>query len=313
MQRRVLIFPNTPWEADALVSVFTNGQARPATHEELAGKPPLFQSYYFPPTIPTPKVLIPSLDGEAPTTVRARLAYPDVEVWCVSDLMIDKKNLIAGSKEKARVLKYVADNGPSPTLAIAFGTAAFPDSHIYDGCVVVGSNVYNFDPKIDDLNENSRWDDPSIGDLSDNSKQPINSIVFPNLRGRLRLPIESRFLSPPIATARSPFLLASGNYVAVSDVNVASVDDYAWADREAVKGFLASSPRATPGSVETTHGIIHAVVQSDQFLFVSGIANRLGYFNMEAAPRNYAQDFAVAHNAAITLSWLLPCILDAPL
>ena len=49
--------------------------------------------------------------------------------------------------------------------------------------------------------------------------------------------------------------------------------------------------------------------KSDQFLFVSAIANRLGYFNMEAAPRNYAQDFAVAHNAAVALAWLLPSLL----
>ncbi|TPA31601.1 hypothetical protein DIJ61_04355 [Burkholderia pseudomallei] len=65
-----------------------------------------------------------------------------------------------------------------------------------------------------------------------------------------------------------------------------------------------------PGSVETTHGIIHASVKSDQFLFVSAITNRLGYINMEVAPRNYAQDFAVAHNAGITLAWLLPTLLQ---
>ena len=125
----------------------------------------------------------------------------------------------------------------------------------------------------------------------------------------MRLPIEGRFLSPPISEARPPILLASGSYVAVSDVNVANVDDYVWADREAVRGLATAMPRSTPGSVETTHGVIHAVVKSDQFLFVSAIANQLGYFNMEAAPRNYAQDFSVAHNAAVALAWLLPSLL----
>jgi hypothetical protein len=309
---RILIFPNTPWEADALVAVFSNGQARPSTEAELAGASPLFDSYYFPAQIASPQVAIPLASGAETKTVSARLAYPNVEVWCVSDLMVDNKNILAGSLEKARVLKYVADAGSPPTLVIAFGTAAFPDPHIYDGCVVIGSNVFNFSPKIDGLNPNGRWDDPSIGKFQDNSKQFGNEAIFQNLRGRLRLPIESRFLSPPISGMRAPFLLASGSYVAVSDVNVASVDDYAWADREAVQALTVANPRSAPGSVETTHGIIHAIVGSDQFLFVSAIANRLGYFNMEAAPRNYAQDFAVAHNGAVALAWLLPSLLPKP-
>jgi hypothetical protein len=70
-----------------------------------------------------------------------------------------------------------------------------------------------------------------------------------------------------------------------------------------------STPKKIVGSVETTHGLIRLVVPSPQFLFVSGIANRLGYFNMEAAPRNYALDFVVAHNAGVTLAWMLPILL----
>lgn len=312
MSERVLVFANTPWEADALVAVFSNGQARPSTRDELSGTPPLFDSYYFPSRIAPPQVTIPLASGEGAKTVGARLAYPSAEVWCVSDLMVDNKNILAGSLEKARVIKYVADAGSPPTLVIAFGTAAFPDSHIYDGCVVIGSSVFNFAPKIEGLDPNSTWDNPSIGIVQDNSKQSINAFVFQNLRGRLRLPIESRFLSPPISGTRAPFLLASAGYVAVSDVNVASVDDYAWADREAVQALTTADPRSTPGSVETTHGIIHAVARSDQFLFVSAIVNRLGYFNMETAPRNYAQDFAVAHNAAVALAWLFPTLLPKP-
>ncbi|RBB37539.1 hypothetical protein DPV79_21320 [Burkholderia reimsis] len=237
--------------------------------------------------------------------VYARLAYTNVEVWCVTDLTLGKY----GSREKANALKIVADSRSAPKLVVAFGTAAYPDPHIYDGCVVVGSNVFNFDPKVDGLDPADQWIDRSIGSLQDNSKQSINDNIFQQLRGRLRLPIESRFLSPPISGVRAPFLLASASYVAVSDVNVAHVDDYAWADRDAIQALTRDHPRSTPGSVETTHGIIHASVKSDQFLFVSAIANRLGYFNMEVAPRNYAQDFAVAHNAAVALAWLLPQIL----
>ena len=143
-----------------------------------------------------------------------------------------------------------------------------------------------------------------------NAAQGGTTDFFKRLRNSLRLPIESRFLTPPMSGTRPPFLLASDSYVAVSDVNVANVDDYAWADREAIQALSRVNPRATPGSVETTHGIIHASAKSKQFFFVSAIANRLGYFNMEAAPRNYAQDFAVAHNAAIALAWVLPALLD---
>ena len=163
MTDRVLIFPNTPWEADALVAVFSNGQARPPTKDELSGKPPLFDSYYFPSRIAPPQVTIPLQGVAGPKNVSARLAYPNVEVWCVSDLMVDDRKILAGSREKARVLKYVADNGPPPTLVIAFGTAAFPDPLSYDGCVVIGSNVFNFDPQVDGIDPNSKWSDPSIG------------------------------------------------------------------------------------------------------------------------------------------------------
>jgi hypothetical protein len=195
-------------------------------------------------------------------------------------------------------------------LVIAFGTAAFPDPQSYDGCVVIGSNVFNFDPDIAPADPKAKWTSSSIGKLIDNSKQPINATVFPILRGELRLPIESRFIIAPVHAARLPILILSASYVAVSDVNVANADDYAWADREALRALRDTSRQVVPGSVETTHGIIHAVVKSEQFLFFSAIANRLGYFNMEAAPRNYAQDFTVAHNAAVALAWVLPSLLS---
>jgi hypothetical protein len=309
MPDRILIFPNTPWEADALVAVFRNAQARPPEKADPQGTPIVVDNYYFPPPINVPQVTIPLADGSGSKTVSARLAYANVEVWCVYDLMVDDRRILSGSREKARVLKFVSGNGPPPSLVIAFGTAAFPDPRSYDGCVVIGSNVFNFDPEIEPSDPTGKWNDPSIGRLINNSKQPINANVFSSLRGKLRLPIESRFLATPISPARTPILIASASYVAISDVNVASVDDYVWADRLAVQTLMDASPRSAPGSVETTHGIIHASVSSDQFLFVSAIANRLGYFNMEAAPRNYAQDFAVAHNAAVALAWLLPSLL----
>ena len=51
------------------------------------------------------------------------------------------------------------------------------------------------------------------------------------------------------------------------------------------------------------------MVPSDQFLFVSGMANRVGYFNMEVAPRSYAQSFVAGHNAAVALAWIMPLLM----
>lgn len=304
MKNRVLIFANTPWEADALVAVFRNAQARPPTADEAAKLDEAsitFASYFFPSqTHDVPQVKVPG----STKLVEPRLVYEGVEVWCVTDLAAGQFS----SLQKAIGLEAFAATQDPPSLVVAFGTAAFPDPHIYDGCVVVGSSAFNFDSQV--LPENERWTNDSIGKPPTNTNQPLNQYVFKQLKGRLRTPIESRFLLPPFSINRPPFLLAADNYVAVSDVNVSSVDDYAWADREAIQAFNAACPRSVPGSVETTHGIIHASVKSDQFLFVSAITNRLGYINMEVAPRNYAQDFAVAHNAGITLAWLLPTLLQ---
>jgi hypothetical protein len=291
MADKILIFPNTPWEADALTAVFRNAKATPAN---------------FPTPLDTPiSVDLPLPDGSKSQNVKARLSYPDFEVWCVHDLAIGGPS----TAEKARALSLLSESRGPASLAVAFGTSAFADQQSYDGSVVVGSNYFNYSPFQEDENPPGSWMSESLGKLVDNAPQRINQAVFGNLKNQLRLSIESRFLRPPVDSAQTPYLIVSAGYTAISDVNVANPDDYAWADRDAVKEFANSYPRQQIGSVETTHGVIGESVKHDQFLFFSAIANRLGYFNMEAAPRNYAQDFAVAHNAAVALAWLLPTVL----
>ena len=63
-------------------------------------------------------------------------------------------------------------------------------------------------------------------------------------------------------------------------------------------------------SIETTHGIIRAA-SAAPFLFVSGITDTVGRFDLEVTPRVYAQNVVAAHNAGVTLAWLLPGIVDA--
>ena len=56
-------------------------------------------------------------------------------------------------------------------------------------------------------------------------------------------------------------------------------------------GIAMAEPKQTVGSMETTHGLIRLVVPSPQFRSYLRLPNRLGYFNMELAPRSYAQIF----------------------
>ena len=296
MPYRILIFVNKAWEADPLVGVFRNDQVRPSK---------------FPAPDALPQVDIPLSDGSM-KTVQARLALKSpnatAEVWCIKDLM-DPKKKSSSSEEKARVLPHVTANGDPPILVVAFGTATFPDARSYNGCVVIGSNVFVHNPYGDAPNRESKWTHPDIGKLLDRSQQPINAALFSALDREMRPLIETPFLPPPINPAGPPSLIVSAAYVALSNVNVTDPNDYVWADPEALRAFAANAPRQAIGSVETTHGVIRLMVPSPQFLFVSGVANRVGYFNMEVAPRTYAQNFVASHNAAVALAWMMPALM----
>jgi hypothetical protein len=106
--------------------------------------------------------------------------------------------------------------------------------------------------------------------LLDLSQQPLNGPLFASL-DRDRPSVEVRFLTPPINPARTPSLVLSAAYVALSNVNVTNPNNYAWADPEALRAVTAAEPKQSVGSVETTHGVIRLAVPSPQFLFVSGL------------------------------------------
>ncbi len=296
MPNRVLIFVNKAWEADPLVGVFTNDQVRP---------------FKFPTPSAPPQVNIPLSDGSM-KTVQARLALKSAaataEVWCIKDLM-DPKKKSSSSEEKARVLPLVTANGDRPSLVVAFGTATFADARSYNGCVVVGSNVFVHNPYSAEPNPESNFTHPDMGKLLDCSQQPTNAKVFPPLDREMRPLIETAFLPTPINSADPPSLIVSAAYVALSNVNVTDPNNYAWADPEALRAVAAKAPRQAIGSVETTHGVTQLTVPSPEFLFVSGVANRVGYFNMEVAPRTYAQNFVASHNAAVALAWMMPALM----
>ncbi|HKP39609.1 hypothetical protein [Mycobacterium sp.] len=294
MAGRILIFANKAWETDALVAVIRNAHAVPSN---------------FPPFDPPPQVTV-QLNNGGTKQVSARLAVrtanATAELWCVQDLT-DPARSSSSSEEKARVIPAVVANGPAPTLVVAFGSASFPDAASFNGCAVVGTQVFVHNPH-ETPNPESNWIRPEFDKLLAPTTAPPGSVLS-MLDRELRPACESRFLPPPLNAANPPVLLVSSDYVALSDVNVTTPADYVWADPRAMKAMHDAKVNAPVGSMETTHGVIRLAAPSDQFLFFSGIANRLGYFNSEVAPRAYAQNFAASHNAGIALAYALPLLM----
>jgi hypothetical protein len=222
----------------------------------------------------------------------------------------------SSSKVKIQeALPAIFRSGKQPDFVVAFGTANFPDPDTANGCAVIGSSAYlvnpyrnpppgvAHDPKDD-------WDDPdAVGHLL-TSKVGAGVIAQFSINPDLRFPIDGRLVPAPTKPAMPPVLLPAINYVALSEVNVTNYDDYAWTDRFAFEKFQASNPTAPVGSVETTHGLIR-LIGGEAFIFVSGITDRLGYFNQDLGPRTAAQNFLAAHNAGIAAVWTLPLILNA--
>jgi hypothetical protein len=268
-----MIVVNKSWEAEPLVAVLRSTNGRPSN---------------FPQEVAAPSVRIPWSDGnshEIPARAAYRSGEATVDVWCIKDLM-DPTKSASSSEEKARVLPLIAAAGQPPDLVVAVGTASLPDAHSFNGSVAVGSSCFLFDPYSGAPNPESQWSDASIGRLIDETDRGNTNGLMAWLDREARPNVETRFLPPPLAPAAPPILIVSTTSVAVSDVNVSNPDNYVWADPAALAAFAAVAPKRTVGSVETTHGVIRLCIPSPRFLFVSGIANRLGYFNSELSPRS---------------------------
>jgi hypothetical protein len=275
--RRTLVVANKSWEADPLVAVLSSKRSRP-------------ESVTF-----TPSTGKPGLRGIALGPGGA------VEIWCLQELM-DPKVSSSSTEEKARVLPALV-GAAEVAMVVAFGTAATPGPDSLNGCVVIGTRAFVHDPKSP--SSTSHWP-PTAPDRLQTS--PAAEERFGALTGPdFRLPVEARLLAPPLNPAPARVVLAAANYVALSDVNITDYADYAWADEETVDAFVASRSRSPIGSLETTHGVIRSYT-TVPFMFVSGITDRIGAFNAEVSPREYAQNFAAAHNAGVAVAYLIPTL-----
>lgn len=119
--------------------------------------------------------------------------------------------------------------------------------------------------------------------------------------------IGKRLLPTPLNAAHPPVVLADYNNVALGAVNITNYDEYTQSDPETLNTYYASYDKAHAQSLETTHGLIR-VYGCGNYIFVSGISDRVGYFDEEANSRNYGQNTVAAHNAGIVLAWMLPRI-----
>ncbi len=316
--KRVLIIANKDWEATALMNVLLEVKACPdkfpwpvkLTHPQ----PP--QTSELTTSKPKPRAVFHFQERSHGKTHDVQ-----VEVWCIQDAM-DPSVSSSSTKEKDEVLavmyfggKVEVDTDKDPDFVVAFGTAGFPGETSYNGCVFVGANTFIHDPFKDNLTNDGYWHSEQTGRVIGPSSVSAE-LFIPDHRifdASLKSQVESRFLIPPMNPARKQVLMAAANYTAVGVVNIMNYDDYAWADEEALHAFkeVCEEHREKPpiGSVETTHGIIR--LQSETpFIFISGITDRIGHFNMEVGPRPYAQNFACAHNAGVVAAWLIPKIVS---
>jgi hypothetical protein len=300
---RVLIIANKWFEADPLVYVFGSPSARPNDIRNVRTSSPSR----------------PETQSAAEVTIRPRATFElygaGGEVWCIQDLMnpavIGK---YSNTLEKARVLPFIFSYGGElspPALVIAVGTAATPvNLGSYNGSVTFGTNVFLHNPYAGDPDLSpSKWHDPEHMDrvlgssIPDKFFDDLSSFTSPITD------VHDRLLQPPGLPAGDRALIADRHGVAVSSVNVVDAAQYAKTDTEALVSAQAHGAEAIV-SLETTHGVIR--VQSEApFVFISGITNRVGHFTDENLAFPYRQNFVAAHNAAISLAWVLPKLIQS--
>ena len=301
IQKRVMLIANKWWEADPLCWVLFHDKARPSVFCDYKTKN--YPSLRVPnqPTEPRPR------DPAAIPRFTFKCMGVTVEVWCLEELMNPAENP-SSAAEKARVLPAAIASGTTPDLVIAFGTAGSrPGLHI-NGCVVVGRRVYIHDAYNGVADRTGLWT-PSKEDLVIESDLPVG--VIQGISPESKHSAEARLLPPPIDPANPLLVMAGDGFISLGHVNCTNYDEYAWSPQRAVESFNDNaSGSGEIGSVESTHGLIRLVSEAP-FLYVSGIADPVGLFNLQVTPRVYAQNTVAAHNAAIALAWLLPDVIAA--
>jgi len=248
--------------------------------------------------------------GEVQSAPRPRVVLAangiTTEVWCVSDLLDDPRSSSTLEKQ-TRIPRIVV--GEQPSLVMALGTGSNPREESLNGCVALGTQVFAVDPWT---HRTGLTPSPRATDLRIETLVPsaLPAGWIRELGEDVRYAAEGRFLSSPIDPDPTPRIVAVQDQVALNTWNITNYDDYAWADGVVTRRFSAAGTGFPIGSVETTHALIRlALPDTVPFLWVTGISNRMGAFDLEVGPRAYAQDFVAAHNAGVTALNLLAALV----
>jgi hypothetical protein len=306
--KRIVVVANKGFEADPLVHVLLSERGTPREQElgdvawrsypRLRKKEQRRRQQMPPATEPLITIGVP----------KAGRPHASVEIWCIEDMMnpaVSSSNTL----EKARVLTNLFATAPAD-FVIAFGTAAIPEPRRFNGSVVVGSKVFVHDPYAGVADSNGLWTPPQPDVVLDSPGTPAK--FFRELDENARYPAEGRFLRAPVRPARPARIVAGHPFVSLGTINVNDrYDEYAWADPETLAAFRSvTQAKLHVGSLETTHGVIRSCCGGTPFLYVSGIANTTTQFDFETTPRVYGQNLVASHNAAVTLAWLLPQLVE---
>ena len=287
MSADIVVIANKWWEAAPLVEVLRHSAATPPSFTQLA--------CFAPGSLATPQ----SCDPTPLPWLRFRVGSVEVDVWCLQALMDPRVNGSLTS-EKARVLPRVFEWETRAKLVIAFGTAADPQQSKRNGTTAVGSSVFVHNPYAGKPEPADQWNPPHPDTVVES---PAAALIADAGTG-WHAQVTTRTLVPPNDGAPRPDVVVDPAQVSVGVVNVTDYKDYDWTDQEALDRFAAVAPGAPAGSLETTHGVIRAA--SDvPFLYVSGYTNGVGLYQQQTAANPYSQNFVAAHNAGVSLAWLL--------
>ena len=283
---RILVVVNKFWECDAVMAALLNETVRAAG----CGWPN--------------EVHQPRLRGVGwPVIPRAvyQLKKCSVEVWCVSDFLEHSDSTLQSStEEKAKQLVNLFNRGPMDLL-IAVGTAGFPSADINNnGCVVVGTHVFIHDGHpADNPNKLSAWRSNLFDQVIDST---LSEKRFADLTNFDATVLTKSLVKPPVSPTSSPSpILIDYAFVSLGTVNVTDYHDYKRTDPEALAKFDTVANGLRAGSSETTHGLLR-VMGTSNFVFVSGITDRIGVFDDEVT---VGQNFAASYNAGIVVSGLI--------
>jgi len=289
---RVLVVINKWWECDPALAAMLNDNTRPPNSPWPSD---------LKPARPRPELATEHNDSPVPRTIFPYKNF-SAEVWCISDLLDGYlPNQQSSSQRKAELLSKIFQYGEMPALVIAVGTACTPDQTNLNGSVVVGTSVFMHNGHPNGANPDSNLNLPVFDKLLESS---ISEEMFQKLATIDLTTITNRFLPVPLNPSPQPVLSIGLGDVALGTINVSQSADYEAADPLTLQAFQGLQVAAKAVSLETTHGLIR--VQSESpFLFVSGIVNRFQQFGTDIAPRSDAQNTAGAHNAGVTVTWLL--------